>query len=276
LNDNKPKFDKFVYTAELQKPQTAKSFVYRFKATDADSSHNSLIYYELLNHQDWFFLSRTTGRLYTRIKFDSQQQDRKIRINVKAYNPSSVHDENNVYTTCWLILKIKNDNNNRPRFSATQNTYYVHIQRSNQVASVQLSNRLTNNFYISEKHLFVAKITAHDSDLYVEPIKYKIRQAYTEDLFEVDELTGTISLNLDVHAKSYKNLKQFNVVLIAYDAYWSAFTNVAVNVIDNWSDDMDLSTLFTKIIYNCSINEDALPGTFLVFAENKTVPLRNP
>jgi hypothetical protein len=253
--------------AEIRENQAKNSFVYEFKATDTDQ--NSLVHYKLLNHDDKFYVSKTTGRLYTKVKFntENQEQDGKLKVQVKAYNPSSsIHEQSDLYATCWLIVRIKNSNSNKPRFSATQYAYHIHIpENSSQIANLQDSNRLTNSFYIPDNHLFVAKISAFDFDLQAEPIKYKIRHTYADNLFEVNELSGLISLNVDVHTQHYRDSDRFSLVLIAYDAYWSAYTNVAVNVVNKWHDNIDLSTLFTSTIQNCSINEDALPGIFCVF-----------
>ncbi len=242
----------------------ANSFVFELHAKDVDGSQaNAIVHYKLLNHQDSFHISQTTGRLYSKIKFNGHVGRNKYRLQVQAYNPlTSGHPNDVYYTTCWVIVRIVQSamlHNKAPKFSANQYTYNVHVQSSMSNTMPVHTNKLTNSFYISDdKHLFIAKINVH-SDM---PVKYKMRHVYEHGLFVVNEVNGIISLDLDMYNRHYMDCKRFNIVLIACDTVYSAYANVTIGIMDNvaWTNVFDLSILFANIISNCSINDDALPG----------------
>ena len=254
-------FLKQEFHVELDENLPEMSLVFKLNEQMNVKSFNLPLKYSLENHFDSFYLNETSGYLYSLNSFDYEYLE--LLLNSNTFNDTvdlTVSKElvvkvtatynYNRKTSCFVRVKIRNLNDNDPYFLTQSDNYKVYVPNTS-----------------STQKIFITKFSAFDDDIVAKDQKlaYSIFNSY-EESFYIDEVSGILYLNptkFSVYELNYDKNKSFNLEIFANDTLFSALMTVNVQVIkiDASSPSHNSSQI---LVYNCSINEDALPGTHVI------------
>jgi hypothetical protein len=148
--------------------------------------------------------------------------------------------------SCYLRVKIQNLNDNKPKFTISETNYNIFI--SNDSLTIE-------NMFITKLYVYDIDIVAKDQNLEIALI-----DSYNHS-FRVDSISGSLYFI----PKNYDNRKRdaFSLKIIVNDTLFSTLVTINVNIEmkEVESRRIDEEKVFN---YNCSINEDALPGTHVI------------
>ena len=222
INDHAPKFhdcDSYSRVAAVEEEKPAGTSVIQVEAKDNDKGENGEVEYEILStHSNEknvpFRIDPLTGLITTNIVFDRESASAKFNeysITVKAKDHGKPHP---LSDACSFRIKIVDMNDHAPTFYESE--YKLSIK------------------YGTQPGQNIQRIIANDLDAGKNAeIKYRIEQAgQFAQYFDVDELTGMISLHKDI-AHNIRRPIMFN--LIAEDQgvpSKSSSVSVSVNFAD--------------------------------------------
>ncbi|XP_017772974.1 PREDICTED: protein dachsous [Nicrophorus vespilloides] len=109
LNDNDPKFDSMLYTANINEDVPVDTSVLKVKATDADNGFNAKIIYSLANESQWLFrIDNKTGIITTAGLFD---RETKAEYNFQVVaTDSGKYNARSQNVTVKIVIEDVNDN----------------------------------------------------------------------------------------------------------------------------------------------------------------------
>nr|CAD7429363.1 unnamed protein product [Timema monikensis] len=129
VNDNAPKFNQSVFDSFIPENSPPKSFVYRVKATDADSPKNAVIQYSIVggSGKDLFIIESKTGEILSKNSFDYEEKDLYV-LDILAANPDST-----MYGSTKVRVHITGTNEYYPRF--IQPVFHFDVSESAEVGT---------------------------------------------------------------------------------------------------------------------------------------------
>lgn len=180
-------------------------------------------------------MNEISGQLFVKnlIDYENPNHKRVYYLNVNALNHGILK------SNCVLVVKILNVNDNRPQFS--QNLF---------------------KFRIKNGSSFVGKVNAIDLDD-ESWLNYSI---YPDNEFQIDNY-GVIR----ILESSKILLETYNFTVSVSDGYFTSFTSVTVDV-ESINSDINHLNMFNQTSYNCSVSEDALPGTHVISLIQSKIP----
>nr|CAD7263879.1 unnamed protein product [Timema shepardi] len=129
VNDNAPKFNQSVFDSFIPENSPPKSFVYRVKATDADSPKNAVVQYSIVggSGKDLFIIESKTGEILSKNSFDYEEKDLYV-LDILAANPDST-----MYGSTKVRVHITGTNEYYPRF--IQPVFHFDVSESAEVGT---------------------------------------------------------------------------------------------------------------------------------------------
>ncbi|CAG2062116.1 unnamed protein product, partial [Timema podura] len=129
INDNAPKFNQSAFDSFIPENSPPKSFVYRVKATDADSPKNAVIQYSIVggSGKDLFIIESKTGEILSKNSFDYEEKDLYV-LDILAANPDST-----MYGSTKVRVHITGTNEYYPRF--IQPVFHFDVSESAEVGT---------------------------------------------------------------------------------------------------------------------------------------------
>uniref|UniRef100_A0A673U419 Desmoglein 3 n=1 Tax=Suricata suricatta TaxID=37032 RepID=A0A673U419_SURSU len=130
VNDNPPIFSQSVFMGEIEENSASNSLVMILNATDADEPNhlNSRIAFKIVSQEPagtpMFLLSRHTGEVRTLTNSLDREQVSNYRLVVSGADK----DGEGLSTQCECSIKVKDVNDNFPRFRESQ--YSAHIEEN--------------------------------------------------------------------------------------------------------------------------------------------------
>ncbi|XP_014354481.1 protocadherin-8-like [Latimeria chalumnae] len=254
FNDNNPVFDQNSFIVELEEDAPVGFLLLELNAVDPDEGVNGEIVYELSNQvsediRQLFKIDSKSGRitLESSIDFESRKSyDLYIQAHDLGPNP--------IPAVCKITVQITDVNDNSPEISITPIT-----SMSAGVAYITESAAVDS---------FVALISTSDKDSDRNgQVKFnlqghdhfKLQQAYEDSYM----LVTTSSLDRE-------KISEYNLTVIAEDLGSPPFKTIRQFTI-RVSDENDNAPLFSKPMYEVSVLENNIPGTYIT-----TVVARDP
>ena len=190
-NDNPPLFSADVISAAIPELAAVGTLVRQVTANDADSGANAVIYYDIVNSESPFTITRDTGIITV-----ARSEDLTIELVGPQYTLQVVASDRNFTTTVDVVIELLDINNNVPFF--TSNTSFTIAEDFTPVGTpaegssggVELPP-LASGASSGESVRQILTITASDLD---EGINAELRfSLVTEsDLFFIDAESGEL------------------------------------------------------------------------------------
>ncbi|KAL1139777.1 hypothetical protein AAG570_006754, partial [Ranatra chinensis] len=129
INDNPPNFNQSIYEAFIPENAPSETLVYRVKAVDIDSPKNAIIQYSIVggSGKDFFTIDMKTGDIYSKIKFDYEEQN-TYNLDILAVNPDSP-----MYGSARVVVHVSGVNEYYPKF--IQSVFHFDVSESAEVGT---------------------------------------------------------------------------------------------------------------------------------------------
>ena len=180
-NNNRPMFEKPFYIANVPEDVDIGTPVVNVKAVDLDIGTNARISYSLsLDDNNPFAIDAKSGQVSFASELDFEAK-RRYYISIQARDSGSPSLTSNTY----LEVNVQDVNDNPPTF-----------------------DRAVYEFYVAEfrgSGQFLGKVQAVDlDDVSLNKLRYTLSET---DLFNIDSITGVVSLLRQPTASDYKHVK---------------------------------------------------------------------
>ncbi|XP_059502894.1 protocadherin-16-like isoform X2 [Stegostoma tigrinum] len=234
VNDEVPTFDKKLYEASVLENQVAGTRVIQIHATDRDQGLNGVLRYGGLV-DDSFSIDPVTGIVTTIRALDREQQEH-YQLTVYAKDSGSPPN----VATVTVSIKIKDENDNRPRFE--KDMYELQVPENQEPVP-----------------LFTVKAT--DEDLGENGrVRYEIIDGDANGHFHIDRNMGLLSTSSGLDRES---VPFYTLTIVAKD-HGSPQSSSTVSVHVTVLDINDNSPTFPQSSYSIDIAEDSAVGTVLL------------
>lgn len=247
VNDNIPVFvsdDGSSLSHSVLENEDPGTIVMQVKAVDADSSdaHNQITY-ELADNTDNFSIDKVTGVITTLKKFDREEKDvYHVKViatdsSESANQPPGSHKHNQGQQVFRIDIADKNDH--PPVFN--QKTYEAE-----------------NIPEDANNHRLVAQVKANDTDD-ASTLTYSILDGNIDDAFEIDAITGQISVK---NKLDYEKITNYTLRVKVSDGSFSDYCTVLIKVLNV----NDNRPVFEERDREITIQEETIPdGCIAVF-----------
>ncbi|KAK2083555.1 Protocadherin-11 X-linked [Saguinus oedipus] len=172
-NDNSPVFTHNEYNFYVPENLSRHGTVGLITVTDPDYGENSAVTLTVLDMKDYFTIDSETGVIRPNISFDREKQE-SYTFYVKAEDGGRVSRSSSAKVT----INVVDVNDNKPVFIVPPSNY-----------SYELVLPSTN----PDTEVFKVLAVDNDTGMNAE-LRYSIVGGNTKDLFEIDEVTGNITL----------------------------------------------------------------------------------
>ena len=234
INDNTPTFTQDVYTASIAENLPGLQPVLQLTAQDADSGLKGDVVYSILSSGNIgsAFSIDSSGMLKTATQLDRETTSEYV-LTVVALDRGSPANT----ASATVSVTVEDVNDNRMTFT---NLFSATIPEDTQIGSV------------------VLMVTTTDPDIGVNAqSKYRIINGNQDDLFDIDEVTGEITVNGSLDRE---NQERHTLRVLADDGYFSVETDVSIRL----SDVNDNAPMFDPAMYEIRIPEKMEVGSFLL------------
>uniref|UniRef100_T1K1W7 Uncharacterized protein n=1 Tax=Tetranychus urticae TaxID=32264 RepID=T1K1W7_TETUR len=239
-NDHQPVFERASYEASVKESLPVGSTILNVRATDSDADINAEIEYSLLNPtgpNEAFKIDSKTGVITTRATLDRETVNNYV-LTIQASDCAAPVHRKHAETT--VKITILDENDNYPQFS---NRSYTAVVRED----VDWTS-----------HPVIVTISATDADEDANAaIRYSIIGGNTQGHFQIDSLTGEISV---ISPLDYETTRNYRLILRAQDAGSPPRSNTTKLLI-NVEDVNDNEPKFYNSLFQESVIENTPPGT---------------
>ncbi|KFD72321.1 hypothetical protein M514_11490 [Trichuris suis] len=237
VNDNAPKFEKSLYTAQVSEKAPPGTSVVRVQAFDPDQGRNGQVRYGLIaedaSYEHWFKIDSQTGLITT-----ADVVDCELSFNPKFIISAEDHGEPEpLSANATLSVSILDVNDNPPLFN--KQIYNASVPEDAPIG-----------------HCFV-QVEAVDPDCGKNAeIQYSIeRKTAAGGLFTVHPSTGWLCLQGQL---DYEERSAYEILVSASDGGGLSSTSVVRVDVEDVNDN---APIFYPLIYNVSLRQGILPGT---------------
>ncbi|KAG8182644.1 hypothetical protein JTE90_018480 [Oedothorax gibbosus] len=240
VNDNSPTFDNKTFQFFISENEPPDTYVGRLSAEDLDKGRNAELTYTIINTQNEFIINPKTGFIRSLRSFDREQivetsgHDYLV-MDAVVYDGSV----NRLKDEAKITVYITDVNDNAPRF--LRMTYSSAISEGSPIGTQ------------------VIRVQAIDSDDDLNgKIQYFIVNGNADNVFNIDEVTGEISVNMELDREAKAT---YLLTVMAQDKGEDAHNTTASVRID-LLDDNDNAPIFSNTtIKMINISEDATVGS---------------
>ncbi|KAK6637236.1 hypothetical protein RUM44_007650 [Polyplax serrata] len=233
LNDNRPQFEKEVYSATLPEDVQVGTLVTKLHATDKDIGINRKIKYSFIDSADNHFKIEPDSGIVTLLKPLDREQKATYNLSVKAYDQGTPQ----LSQTIKLFVLVLDINDNPPEFA--YKAYHVTVPEIEFVG----------------KEIVSVLATSKDTGVNAE-IFYSIVGGNEHKKFEIHPKTGALRI---VEPLDYERAKDYLLTIQATDGGVPPLSNHAtVNI--SITDSNDNAPIFIQMPYSATIREDAQIG----------------
>ncbi|KAJ8367947.1 hypothetical protein SKAU_G00079750 [Synaphobranchus kaupii] len=238
VNDNPPAFSSPYYTASVYENTGTKALLTRLQANDPDEGINRRVVYSLVDSADGFFsIDKSSGIVVLEKLLDRELQS-SYNITVQASDQGVGVKLSSLVNVTITVLDI---NDNPPVF-----------ERRDYLSTVPEDVSMGTE---------VLRVYAASKDIGTNAeISYSIRSGNERGKFEIDTLTGTITVS---EALDFETCRGYFLTVEARDGGTpplSAVTTVNINL----TDVNDNEPMFSRDVYTSVIGEDATIGESVV------------
>ncbi|XP_030251646.1 protocadherin Fat 2 [Sparus aurata] len=184
VNDNAPELSQPVYFATVQENVDKVKSVVQVLATDADTSSDGKLSYQMLeSHRTYFDVDLKTGVISTLTALDREDKpEHSVEVIVSDNASPSLR------STATVVIRVLDANDNRPKF--TDKLFHVKLPEQRQQAGKQE----------------VCRMVARDDDEGSNAVvTYKL-QDNNDERFEIDSATGVVTSHGDFWPGNYSIL----------------------------------------------------------------------
>uniref|UniRef100_A0A3P8RV15 FAT atypical cadherin 2 n=1 Tax=Amphiprion percula TaxID=161767 RepID=A0A3P8RV15_AMPPE len=184
VNDNAPELSQPMYFASVQENVDKVNSVIEVSATDADTSSEGKLSYEMLeSHRMYFDVDPKTGVISTLSALDREdKQEHSIEVIVSDNGSPSLR------STATVVIRVLDANDNRPKF--TDKLFHVKLLEQRQHSGKQE----------------VCRIFARDDDEGSNAVVTYRLQDSKDEQFEIDPVTGMVTSHGDFWPGNYSIL----------------------------------------------------------------------
>ncbi|NXL53951.1 PCD23 protein, partial [Podilymbus podiceps] len=221
VNDESPIFLKQLYETAVRENQDPGKFVIKVEAVDRDAGLNSLLRYEILPG---------SGYEKFRINSDSGEVITTASLDREAQEVFSIKGNS-------LHLTVLDENDHNPLFAKTQ--YQISVREDLEEGSAILD------------------LFASDED---DGLNGQVMYSLVDDTFgtfAIDSLTGSV---ITMKALDQETKSQYMFRAVASDCSTHFPRSTTVSVVVHVEDVNNYAPQFTRVLYDLSVNEDALVG----------------
>ncbi|KPP75659.1 protocadherin-8-like [Scleropages formosus] len=254
FNDNSPTFEHSSLKVELNEDAPLGFLLLKVHAFDPDDGINGEVVYGFVEESSnevkhLFHIDPFSGSVTLNAIVDYETK-RSYELNIQAYDLGM----NSVPSTCKVIVEIVDVNDNAPEISIKPMT-----SMSDGVA------------YITEaaaEDSFVALISTSDRDS--GPNGYVRSSLHGHEHFKLQQAYGDTFMIVTTTALDREKIPEYNLTVVAEDLGSPPFKTIKQYTI-RVSDENDNPPLFSKPVYEVSVMENNVPGSYIA-----TVVARDP
>ncbi|XP_020317572.1 protocadherin-8-like [Oncorhynchus kisutch] len=246
FNDNSPTFEHNSLKVELYEDSPIGYQVLKVHAFDPDAGINGEVVYGFVEDTSSeavriFNVDRISGAVTLKTLVDYEKQ-RSYELNIKA----SDLGRNSIPSTCKVVVDVVDVNDNAPEITIKPMT-----STSDGVA------------YITEaaaEESFVALISTSDSDSGSNG--YVRSSLHGHDHFKLQQAYGDTFMIVTTTTLDREKIPEYNLTVVAEDLGTPPFKTVKQYTI-RVTDENDNAPLFSKSIYEVSVLENNIPGSYI-------------
>ncbi|XP_066563703.1 protocadherin-8 [Amia ocellicauda] len=246
FNDNSPVFEHSELTVELYEDAPVGFLLFKLKAFDPDEGKNGEIVYGFADEvsaeiKQVFQIDPASGRLTLKEQVDYEEQ-KSYEVNIKAYDLGL----NSVPATCRVVVEVVDVNDNAPEISVKPMT--------------SLSDGIAYIPEAAAEDSFVALISTSDRDSGANGDVRCSLQGHGH--FKLQQAYGDTFMILTNTALDREKIAEYNLTVIAEDTGSPPFKTIKHYTI-RVSDENDNAPLFSKSVYEVSVLENNIPGSYI-------------